>query len=132
MWVWCRGSSIPAAGQEPPSTWWVWAWIASTRRCVKALPCLGQARRERGIKIAQRLEAKGFPGALAGALAEAGESQLGRPHFASWMVGQGHVKDHSEAFDKYLGQGKTRRCKGFLAEAGEVVAMDCRRPGRAR
>ncbi|MBT5007842.1 MAG: PHP domain-containing protein [Halieaceae bacterium] len=87
----------------------------------EGLAMLGQARQERGIKIAQRLEAKGFPGALAGALAEAGESQLGRPHFASWMVGQGHVKDHSEAFDKYLGQGKTGDVKAFWPELADVV-----------
>lgn len=87
----------------------------------EGLAMLGQARRERGIKIAQRLEAKGFQGALAGALAEAGESQLGRPHFASWMVGQGHVKDHSEAFDKYLGQGKTGDVKAFWPELADVV-----------
>ena len=88
----------------------------------EGLALLGNARQERGAKIAKRLESKGFPGALAGALAEAGESQLGRPHFASWMVAQGHVKDHSEAFDKYLGQGKVGDVKAFWPELSEVVA----------
>ncbi|MEP4148488.1 MAG: PHP domain-containing protein [Halioglobus sp.] len=87
----------------------------------EGLALLGGARQERGAKIAKRLESKGFPGALAGALAEAGESQLGRPHFSSWMVAQGHVRDHSEAFDKYLGQGKVGDVKAFWPELAEVV-----------
>lgn len=82
---------------------------------------LGAARRERGEKIAKRLEALGFAGALDGALNEAGDSQLGRPHFSAWMLAQGHVRDHNQAFDKYLGQGKTGDVKAFWPELDEVV-----------
>ena len=88
---------------------------------VEGLAVLDAARTERGAKIAQRLESRGFEGALAGALAEAGESQLGRPHFSNWMVAQGHVKDHNEAFDKYLGQGKPGDVKAFWPELVQVV-----------
>ena len=87
----------------------------------EALAWLDTARIERGKKIAQRLEALGFAGALDGALAEAGDSQLGRPHFSAWMVGQGHVTDHNQAFDKYLGQGKTGDVKAFWPELAQVV-----------
>ena len=87
----------------------------------EALDLLNQARIERGRKIAQRLEALGFSGAWEGALAEAGDSQLGRPHFSAWMLAQGHVADHSEAFDKYLGQGKTGDVKAFWPELAQVV-----------
>jgi len=79
------------------------------------------ARVERGKKIAGRLEALGFTGALAGALTAAGDSQLGRPHFSAWMVDRGHVADHNEAFDRYLGQGKTGDVKAFWPELAEVV-----------
>lgn len=82
---------------------------------------LATARVERGSKIGKRLEALGFEGALEGALVEAGESQLGRPHFAAWMVAQGHVESHPKAFDKYLGQGKTGDVKAFWPELAEVV-----------
>ena len=82
---------------------------------------LAQARRARGIKISDRLEAKGFSGAHAGALAEAGKSQLGRPHFAQWLVEQGHVDNHKQAFDKYLGQGKIGDVKVFWPELREVT-----------
>ena len=87
----------------------------------EGLAILNVARRERGVKIASRLAARGFAGALEGALAEAGDSQLGRPHFAAWMVAQGHVKDHNEAFDKYLGQGKTGDVKAFWPELADVT-----------
>ena len=82
---------------------------------------LAVGRTERGRKIASRLEALGFAGALEGALAEAGDSQLGRPHFSAWMVERGHVSDHNEAFDKFLGQGKTGDVKAFWPELAEVV-----------
>ena len=87
----------------------------------EGLDMLNEARVERGKKIARRLEALGFVGALAGALAEAGDSQLGRPHFSAWMVSQGHVSDHNQAFDKYLGQGKTGDVKAFWPELAQVV-----------
>jgi len=87
----------------------------------EGLAILAQARRDRGQKIASRLQALGFCGALEGALAEAGDSQLGRPHFAAWMVAQGHVTDHGQAFDKYLGQGKTGDVKAFWPELVEVT-----------
>ena len=89
---------------------------------VEGLAWLESARVERGKKIGQRLEALGFAGALEGALAEAGDSQLGRPHFSAWMVARGHVSDHSQAFDKYLGQGKTGDVKAFWPELAQVVA----------
>ena len=86
-----------------------------------ALESMVTARQERAVKIASRLAARGFDGALQGALAHAGDSQLGRPHFAAWMVEQGHVRDFNEAFDKYLGQGKTGDVKAFWPELAEVT-----------
>ncbi len=71
--------------------------------------------------IASRLASRGFAGALQGALEQAGDSQLGRPHFAAWMVQQGHVRDHNQAFDQYLGQGKTGDVKAFWPELAEVT-----------
>ncbi|NND68619.1 MAG: PHP domain-containing protein [Halioglobus sp.] len=83
---------------------------------------MAQGRAERAQKIARRLEKRGFAGALAGAQAVAGESQLGRPHFARWMVDAGHVASFNEAFDRYLGQGKPGDVKAFWPELAEVVA----------
>ncbi|MEM8661431.1 MAG: PHP domain-containing protein [Pseudomonadota bacterium] len=86
------------------------------------LSVLNAARKDRSEAIAARLEKLGFVGALSGAIALARSSQLGRPHFASWMVNQGHVKDHATAFDKFLGQGKTGDVKAYWPALKEVVS----------
>ncbi|TXS95169.1 PHP domain-containing protein [Parahaliea aestuarii] len=87
----------------------------------QGLARLAEARLERGAKIATRLAKLGFADALAGAETRAGDSQLGRPHFAEWMLEQGFVESINEAFDKYLGQGKTGDVKAFWPELEEVT-----------
>ena len=87
----------------------------------RGLVTIAAARQERAAVISSRLAARGFEGALQGAQAQAGNSQLGRPHFAAWMVEQGYVKDHNQAFDRYLGQGKTGDVKAYWPQLEEVV-----------
>ena len=92
---------------------------------------LEQARLVRAEKIAQRLAARGIEGALEGARAVAGPSQIGRPHFAQWMVQTGHVPDMQGAFDRYLGQGKTGDVKAFWPALAEAVAAITEAGGEA-
>lgn len=92
---------------------------------------LNTARQERAEVIARRLEKLGMPGALQGAREEAGSSQLGRPHFAAWMVRQGHVRDAAAAFDRYLGRGKPGDVKAFWPELEEVTGWIVRAGGMA-
>lgn len=85
-----------------------------------------QARVRRAEEIARRLEKLGMTRALAGALEESGNEQIGRPHFARWMVKQGHVKDMRAAFKRYLGAGKIGDIKSewpALAKAIEVIVQ---------
>ena len=82
---------------------------------------LGEGRRERARIIAGKLEKAGMAGALEGALAKAGVSQVGRPHFAAWMVETGHAKDANQAFDKYLGAGKMGDVKSCWPQLAEVT-----------
>lgn len=82
---------------------------------------LTQAREERAKKIAMRLAGVGIDGALEGAKAVASESQIGRPHFATWMVEAGAVNSVTEAFDKYLGAGKIGDVKMFWPPLSDVV-----------
>ena len=82
---------------------------------------LSNARIERAKMIAQRLEKAGFPGSLGGALKVANGSQIGRPHFAQWLLQAGHVASLTEAFDKYLGAGKVGDVKAFWPAMAEVV-----------
>ncbi len=87
----------------------------------RASSVLGRARQDRAREIDARLTKRGFDGGLAGALRVAGESQLGRPHFAQWMVEAGHVADANEAFDRYLGRGKMGDVKAFWPALADVV-----------
>jgi len=65
-----------------------------------------QRRLERSQTIAQRLEKLGFKGALQGAEAVAGRAELTRPHFAQWLINEGHCKDQKQAFSRWLAQSK--------------------------
>lgn len=92
-----------------------------------------QARDARSIAIGERLSRAGFPGALAGAKALAGEGTLGRPHFAQYLVNIGAVKNINAAFKKYLGTGKPADVKyqwplmdeviGWIHAAGGVAVL---------
>ncbi|WP_438984566.1 PHP domain-containing protein [Aequoribacter sp.] len=84
---------------------------------------LDHARSERAELIASRLEKQGFKGALAGAQAIAGEAQLGRPHFARWLVEAGHCDSMNAAFKRWLGRGKLGDVKVFWPSLEEAVGV---------
>lgn len=79
------------------------------------------ARAERGRAIGARLAQLGIPGALAGAQSLAGGAQLGRPHFAQYLVDLGKVKNTPTAFKKYLGAGKPADVKFQWPDMGSVI-----------
>ncbi len=64
-------------------------------------------RTERAEKIALKLEKKGIFGALAAVQKAATNETITRVHFANFLVSQAHVSTISEAFDRYLGNGKS-------------------------
>lgn len=82
---------------------------------------LHRRREERAKTIAQRLEKAGFPGLLEKAKAQAGQGQIGRPHFARAMVEAGFVKDMTVAFKKHLGAGKPGDVKAEWPEFPEAI-----------
>jgi predicted metal-dependent phosphoesterase TrpH len=93
----------------------------------KAIAELHDGRWQRAELIAQRLEAKGMPGALEGARAvqqELGDSgnAPARPHFAEFLVRAGHVRDRAEAFRKWLGSGKLGDVKQHWPSLEQTVA----------
>lgn len=87
----------------------------------QALASQQQARSQRAELIGQRLARAGFAGCYEGALAIAGQAQLGRPHFAQYLVEQGLVASHQQAFKRYLGAGKTGDVKATWPELATVV-----------
>lgn len=88
---------------------------------------LHKGRWLRSEEISRRLAAKGIPGALEGA--QAIQAALGnsnnapaRPHFAQFLVSAGHVRDHTEAFRKWLGAGKIGDVKQHWPTFEETMA----------
>jgi len=92
-----------------------------------------QAREERAVTIAERLDKAGFSGTYEGAMALADGGVIGRPHFARYMVSTGKVKSMAAAFKKYLGAGKVGDVKQvwpdiatavrWITEAGGVAVV---------
>jgi predicted metal-dependent phosphoesterase TrpH len=64
-------------------------------------------RIERAEKIAYKLEKKRIPGALEAVRKAAGDGMITRTHFADFLLSQNHVSTQQEAFDRYLGDGKS-------------------------
>lgn len=88
---------------------------------LQGLARLGEARQQRGQIIAGKMEKRGFKGAYQGAITLAGDSQLGRPHFAQFLVDSGYVGSIAEAFKKYLGAGKAGDVKALWPDMNEVI-----------
>ncbi|EXF47379.1 phosphotransferase domain-containing protein [Pseudomonas sp. BAY1663] len=93
----------------------------------RAIADLHDGRWRRAELIAQRLEAKGMPGALQGAraiqqaLGDSGNAPA-RPHFAEFLVRAGHVRDRAEAFRKWLGSGKLGDVKQHWPSLEQTLA----------
>lgn len=93
----------------------------------QALDDLHLGRWRRAESIAERLAAKGMPGALEGArsfqqeLGDSGNAPA-RPHFAEFLVRAGYVRDRAEAFRKWLGAGKLGDVKQHWPSLEQTVA----------
>lgn len=80
-----------------------------------------QARLDRAMLIGEKLAKQGFAGGYRFAAELAGDSQIGRPHFAKFLVDCGHVSSESEAFKRYLGAGKMGDVKSSWPEMATVI-----------
>lgn len=78
-------------------------------------------RLDRARRIADLLIKQGLPDLFEEAVALAGDSQLGRPHFASLLVNKGLVKDANKAFDRYLGNKKLGQLRDVWPELEDVL-----------
>lgn len=80
-----------------------------------------QHRMNRAKRIAAKLEKMGIAGALEGARSFATDDNLGRPHFARFLVENGHVQSYEAAFKQYLGDNKAAFVKQEWPHIEEVV-----------
>ncbi|WP_294428377.1 PHP domain-containing protein [uncultured Treponema sp.] len=67
---------------------------------------LTESRRRRNQEIVEKMNKDGIEVTLEEIEAMFSESQLGRPHFAAYLVKIGKVKRVQEAFDRFLGKGR--------------------------
>lgn len=90
---------------------------------IKAITHQQNARLVRAERIGAKLDkALGKGDSFKAALANAGDSEIGRPHFAQYLIDGGFVKSHQEAFKKYLGAGKVGDIKDVWLTMEEVVS----------
>lgn len=91
-------------------------------------------RRRRLTEIGDRLAQLGVPVDLERAVKDAGRTAgraMGRPMAAAALVAAGHVRDISEAFDRYLGEGRPAFIERIGAPPVEVMALVTRAGGVA-
>ncbi len=82
---------------------------------------LRTSRLERAVKIAEKLEKKRITGALVGVQKAAGDGMITRSHFADFLLSQFHVSTQQEAFDRYLGKGKSAYVSTTWAEMALAI-----------
>ncbi|TCK03051.1 PHP domain-containing protein [Marinobacterium mangrovicola] len=92
-------------------------------QCADYMARLRRLRDERAEKIAEKLEKKGLPNLLAEAQENAGDGQIGRPHFAQAMLKRGMVSTPQQAFDLWLGAGKAGDVKAEWPSLEEAVQL---------
>lgn len=74
-----------------------------------------ESRRKRNQEIVERMQKDGIEITLDEIESMFSESQIGRPHFASFLLKIGKVKHRQEAFDRFLGKGRPY----YVAHEGE-------------
>ena len=87
----------------------------------EALAWQTTARHKRAEEIAAKLERKGVTDALEGAQKIAGNDNIGRPHFAEYLVQTGACVSIEEAFKKYLGSGKSGDIRKYWAAMPQII-----------
>jgi predicted metal-dependent phosphoesterase TrpH len=83
-----------------------------------------QTRRERAVKIVEKLREQGVQIQMSDVERHAGSGMIGRPHIARALVEQGAARDISEAFERYIGS----HCEAFepssrLSPAQAIAAI---------
>jgi len=80
-------------------------------------------REERMVRMVERLRGMGFPLQMEEVRALAGGAQLGRPHLARVMVERRWCLDVKQAFDRFLGAGKSAWVERFKLEGADAIQL---------
>ena len=112
-------------------------WIPDDKKLIKeledALSEVREKRRERNVRIAEKLGELGMDATYEAAAALAGGRVVGRPHFAKLLCRLGVVESEREAFRRYLGRDGLayvprelmcpERAVALLKSSGALVSM---------
>ena len=93
----------------------------NNKKLQQGLAEIREYRRERAVKIAQRLEKSGIKGAYEGASQFASPVMLGRVHFAKFLVEAGHAKSIGDVFKRYMVRNKPGYVSGEWASLEQAV-----------
>ena len=80
--------------------------LSDTRVMESRLVDLREMRRNRALRIVQRLNELGVRIEFSSVLDQAAGGAIGRPHVARAMIAEGWAVDFRDAFERYLGNGK--------------------------
>lgn len=79
-------------------------------------------RLRRAKQIALKLEKYGMEKVYERVLEIAGGENIGRPHFAQYLIEQNKVKDFKQAFSQYLAQGKKAYVKTEWPDIADAIS----------
>lgn len=112
---------------------WIPESAAKTAQLEDALKDVRNSRKERNFRITEKLRKLGLEISYEAVEALAGESVVGRPHFAALLCSMGVVENMRDAFRKYLGRGglayeprklmSPEEAVSLLKSTGAVVSM---------
>jgi len=80
-------------------------------------------RHERGAMIVDKLRKLGVNIAMDDVLEVSGSGSVGRPHIAEALVRAGAVRDFSEAFERYIGNGKPAYVPKYRIDPGRAAEV---------
>jgi hypothetical protein len=93
------------------------------REFLERLRQLRMKRKERAIKMVQKLQDLGIPITFEQVLAVSGKAAVGRPHIARALKEEGFVDSLAEAFQRYIGRGCPAYVPRFKFLPGEAVQL---------
>ncbi|MCK5121799.1 MAG: PHP domain-containing protein [Methylomarinum sp.] len=88
---------------------------------VTGIQSLQSLRTERARKIASKLEKRRIPNVYESVMKEANGGMVTRAHFAKFLLENNYISTQQEAFDRYLGHGKSAFVSTIWADLHEAV-----------
>lgn len=89
---------------------------------ITGIQSLQTLRSDRAKKIALKLEKRKIPNAYESVMKAANGGMVTRAHFANFLLANNYVSTQQQAFDRYLGKGKSAFVATVWADLAEAIA----------